>query len=265
MGFIGILYYCWLKDNYTLRSLEIGDWLTYFASSATLGGFLYLILDKILSEKESNHLKWQSEIPFVTISSPCDPTANFCNINILNNEDRINQRGHKYFSVSNIGKINAYDITVLFSSDDTFIDSKIFNRHYIAYLCPIQVLMRTEGYLHDKYVSQDSYPFYEFTEYIYSNYNINPDTKEVNNSTFALCDCVDNCKTSDKMINEKYFFVKFIYYSAFINRSRYRIESSFKVHVICENITDAENKKESKMIYIKRILPLDYNYTFIDK
>src|SRR5688572_11318000 len=83
IGGVGILAYCYAKDGYTLKSITLSDWLNYFASCGTIGGFLYLILDKILGEKEANHLRWQSQIPFVTLASPCDPTANYCDINIL--------------------------------------------------------------------------------------------------------------------------------------------------------------------------------------
>ena len=77
IGFLIIVVYCYSK-NYSINDLSLSEWLNYFVACGTVGGFLYLILDKILSEKEINHLKWQSQIPFVVLTSPCDPTADYC-------------------------------------------------------------------------------------------------------------------------------------------------------------------------------------------
>src|SRR4051794_36619410 len=97
IGFLMILSYCFFKTGYTLKNVDLSDWLNYCAACGTVGGFLSLILDKIISEKETNHLKWQSEIPFVTLSSPCDPTLNYCDINILENTSIVEGRGYEYF------------------------------------------------------------------------------------------------------------------------------------------------------------------------
>src|SRR5690606_15763986 len=110
IGLLIVLSYSFFKDNFTVKDVNLSDWLSYFAACGTIGGFLYLILDKILSEKKINHLKWQAEIPFVTLTSPCDPTASYCEINIVEYNTEFEERGSGYFSVCNLGKTNAFDI-----------------------------------------------------------------------------------------------------------------------------------------------------------
>lgn len=254
IGFILVAWYSYLQNGYlTFEGIELSDWLNYFAASGTVGGFLYLLLDKLLSEKEENHLKWQSEIPFVTLASPCDPSLNYCDINILYNGAVWEGRGNVYFSICNLSKVNAYDISILFSTDEKYTNPSIFNRHYINHLCPLQVFNGTYG------------PEYAFKESIYSNYNIDPETKKVNNSRFDICQCVNNCNLVSTSASEKYFFVRFIYYSSFAKKSRYQITSDFQVHVICgtETILQPNNQQETRnTIQIKGITQTNYEYKF---
>lgn len=244
-GLLIILIYCKFKYS-EFKSISLTDWLSYFSACGTIGGFLYLILDKVLSEREANHLKWQSEIPFVTIASPCDPTSNYCEIDILNFDTGFSERGTGYFSICNLGKTNAYDIKILFYKDSNYIDSNIFNRHYIPYLPPLLPIGYYTGF------------HYEFREFIYSNYNVNPDTKEISNSKFEICGCLENCNVSSAGTNEKYFFIKLEYYSSFSKQHRYKITSTFKVIVIC--IADDLINNVNKQVKIKGITLLDYDY-----
>ena len=240
LGLLIVLSYCYSKDGYTLKDVALSDWLSYFAASGTIGGFLYLILDKILSEKEISHLKWQLEIPFVTLTSPCDPTASYCEINILEYNTEFEERGSGYFSVCNLGRTNAYDIKILFYTKDEFIESNVFNRHYIPYLPPL---------------ASTGYGDFNYREYIYSNYNVNPDTKEISNSKFEICGCLTNCAISKINKDEKYFFAKIEYYSSFSKKHRYKITSTLRINVICQSETTlAQNVK------IKGINTLDYEY-----
>lgn len=241
LGLLIVLAYCCFKDGFTIRSISLSDWLSYFAACGTIGSFLYLILDKVLGEKEINHLKWQSQIPFVTLTSPCDPTASYCDINILDNKSEFEERGNAYFSVCNLGKTNAYDIKIEFFTKDDF--KEIFNKHYIPYLPPLVPGQNAE------------YIFYSFREFIYSNYNVNPDTKEASNSKFEICGCLTNCAISTTSKDEKYFFVKIEYYSSFSKKHRYKITSTLKVIVICSSDTEQEPN-----VKIKGINFLDYDY-----
>lgn len=243
IGFLIVLAYCYNKNNYTLRDINLSDWLSYFAACGTIGGFLYLILDKVIGEKEINHLKWQSQIPFVTLTSPCDPTANYCDINILEYNEGFGERGSGYFSICNLGKINAYDIKILFYTKDNYLESNIFNRHYIPYLPPLVPHHPA------------SIPSYSYREYIYSNYNVNPDTKEISNNKFEICGCLANCAISPTSTNEKFFFAKIEYYSSFSKKHRYKITSTLKIFVICSPETEPE-----KAVRIKGINFLEYDY-----
>ena len=51
----------------------------------------------------------------MTLTSPCDPTASYCEINILEYNTEFEERGSGYFSVCNLGRTNAYDIKILFT------------------------------------------------------------------------------------------------------------------------------------------------------
>lgn len=270
VGFLIICGYCSSKDGYTLKSITLPDWLNYFTASGTVGGFLYVLLDKILSEKEENHLKWQSEIPFITLTSPCDPSLNYCDINIMENDSNSisTGRGNEYFSVCNLGKVNAYDVAITFSTDEKFIETKVFNRHYITYLCPLKVVSGTYLDATKETVNGEQvlYPrasvssYYEFKESIYSNYNVDPVTKEINNNRFDICNHMSNCTLSPNSTFGRYFFVRFVYYSSFAKRSRYKITSDFKVHVMCNPEPILETS--SNVIKIKGITLIQYDYQF---
>lgn len=251
-GFFILAAYCYFRNGYSLKDISLPDWLNYFAASGTVGGFLYLLIDKILSEKEENHLKWQSEIPFITLASPCDPTLNYCDINILENASSFEGRGYEYFSVCNLGKVNAYDITILFSTDENFTETKIFRRHYINHLCPLKVFGGIDRV------------YYEFKEAIYSMYNVDPETKVSSDSRFDLCNCISDCRLSPNSATEKYFFVKFTYYSSFAKKHRYKIVSNFKAHVLCsQQALEGVKEKTISDIRIKGITLTNYEYQFV--
>ncbi|MCQ9634152.1 hypothetical protein MP477_04190 [Chryseobacterium sp. WG23] len=243
LGFLLILTYCLFRDNYTLKSVALSDWLNYFVASGTAGAFLSLIIDKISNERSENHKKWQSEIPVVTLTSPCDPTSNYCDINIVDSISDYEERGSQYFSVINIGKTNAYDLTIEFCSDIDF-KTKVFHRHYIPYLVP---LAKTE------YQNQ-------FQDYIYSKYSVDPQTKEISNKNFEICGCLNDCLISTTNTNEKYFFVKISYYSSLSKENRHLITTILRVNLICEKMILPEVSVNDNIVKIKGITILDYKY-----
>jgi hypothetical protein len=253
LGLILILTYCYVTNGFTLKDIELADWLRYFAGSGTVGGFWYLTLDKVLNGNRMKHLEWQERIPFITLGSPCSPLTSYCEINIIDN-DNIAGRGSEYFSVSNLGKITAYNLKFKFSSSKDFIESNVFNRHFIPYLPP---------YFYSSYEG--------FTEGIFSNYNVNPDTKEILNSEFKICNCLENCEVSKSTNNEKRFYVKIEYSSSINAKYGHKITSIFQVDVICTKIpitqpvgiepnTKIGLKTERDCVYIKGIQLLQYKY-----
>lgn len=272
IGFSLIVGYCYLKDGFTLLSLTIGDWLNYLAACGTVGGFLYLLLDKVLSEKEENHVKWQSEIPYISLASPCDPTLNYCDIDILNNASGYGGRGNEYFSVCNLSKVNAYDISILFSNDEKFETPTIFNRHYINHLLPLQAFSSFYTDFSQQQVNGGSTLIptiqqtvtYNFRDIIYSNYNVDPTTKQISNTPFDLCSSIGNCNLIANSANEKYFFVRFIYFSSFAH-SRYRVQSDFKAQVICNPLPSPAAGSPNQNIMVKGITLLNYAYDFISQ
>lgn len=227
-----------------MQNLTISDWLNYFAASGTIGALLCFIIDKITNEKNQNHLKWQSEIPFVTLTSPCDPTSNYCDINIANFKSEFSERGNQYFTISNIGKTNAYDIKIMFSSNLDFGESNIFHRHYIPYLSPLII----SGYMTQ---GQD---------YIYSNFHINPETKEISNKTFEICGCLNDCLISSTNSNEKYFYVKIEYFSSLSKKHLHKIFSTIRINLICGDEIDELTKVKIPSVKIKGITILEYDY-----
>ena len=258
LGFGLILTYCYFTNNFTLKSIKLADWLRYFAGSGTVGGFWYLILDKILNGSRMKHLEWQDRIPFISIGSPCSPLASYCDINILDYYDDKSGRGNEYFRVSNLGKITAYNLKFKFCTSNDFIDSNIFNRHYIPYLPP---------YFYSSYEG--------FTEGIFSNYNVNPDTKEVSNREFKICNCLENCEVSKSSNNEKRFYIQVEYSSSINEKYGHKMKSSFQVDVICSKIKlppppieaklvdeelETEVQTERDCVYIKGIQLLEYKY-----
>ncbi|WP_353148550.1 hypothetical protein [Chryseobacterium sp.] len=244
IGFLVILTCCYFKDKYTLSSLTVSDWLNYFVASGTVGAFLSLIIDKISNEKSENHKKWQSEIPVVTLTSPCDPTSNYCDINIVDFDEQYPERGSQYFSVINMGKTNAYDISIEFSSDEKFNTNKIFHRHYIPYLMP---LVKTDYQTH-------------FQDFIFSKFSVDPQTKEISNKSFEICGCLNDCLISSTNNNEKYFFVKITYYSSLSKLHRHQITTTLRIYLICDKIDIPEANNALNIVKIKGISILDYTY-----
>lgn len=244
IGFIIILFYCYVNAEYTIKSLTLNEWLSYFAASGTIGAFLSLIIDKLTNERNENHKKWQSEIPVITLTSPCDPTSNYCEINIVDYTDEYIERGSQYFSVINIGITNAYDIKIEFSSDISFNQGDIFHRHYIPYLIPIS---NTEGQIH-------------FQDYIYSKFAVDPETKEISNKNFEICGCLNDCLISKTNTNEKYFFVKITYFSSLALKNRHLIFTTLRINLICDKLAIPEIGDNDNVVKIKGITILEYDY-----
>lgn len=240
-GVIGV--YCLLTDGFTPKDVSLENWMRLFAGIGALGGFVFLIIDKLLTSRRNNHNYWQEKIPFVVISSPCDPSLNYCDINIL--EGDASGRGNIYFSICNHGKTNAFELEFQFSKSSEFLDSDIFHNHYMSFLTPLP--RNKDG---------DMLP-----EYIFSKYSVDPKTREINNASFDICNCLENCQISTTNGQEKIFFVRIVYYSSLNKDYRYKITSEFKVHVLCgESKILNPDSGVPRCVLIKAILLTNYNY-----
>lgn len=262
IGLAIVIVYCLLRDGFKPADIELANWLRFFAASGTVGAFTCIVLDRVLNDSKLKRLEWQDRIPFVTIGSPCSPLASYCDINILANYDSLSGRGNHYFCINNLGKIIAYKLTIKFSTSKDFIDSNIFNRHYIPYLPPFNYASSTDM-------------IYGFSEGIHSNYNVNPDTLEVSNSEFKICNCLNNCETIPSGTNDKRFFVQIEYYSTINTENSHKITSIFQVDVVCtrENLPESLTVEsidldppqsqvitDRECVYIKGIQLLEYIY-----
>jgi hypothetical protein len=272
-GLAGILLYCFLNEK-PIAGITLSDWLSYFAGSATVGGLVYVFIDKLGSEKENLHVKWQSEIPFLSLASPCDPTLAYCDINILNNINNQFGRGMEYFSIVNLGKLNAYDIYINFCYDQQF-GSNVFYKHYIDHISPLQVFsgnsifmnQRTE---HNGTITHfpESYQefYYQFKDAIYSSYRVDPITKEISTDIFDICHCTNSntCTIVNSVTNEKQFYVRITYHSSYARGWRYQIETVYKVYIKCSQQPDAQNPGQFiNSVVIKGIVLDEYKNVFL--
>lgn len=271
VGLIGVVFYCVINDKF-LKDIALSDWLSYFAGSATVGGLVYVFIDKVSSEKENRHVKWQAEIPFLSLASPCDPTLAYCDINILNDIDNPYGRGKEYFSIVNLGKLNAYDITIEFSYDNLF--SNVFYQHYIDHISPLLVFCSSNVVLQQPIQPTGNinysanYPVfsYQFREAVYSKYRVDPNTKEVFVSEFDLCGCTNaaSCTIINATTNEKKFYARIIYYSSYARGWRYKIESNYRVYIQCSQQPGNANASQLvNSVVIKGIVLDSYTNDFI--
>lgn len=272
IGLTGVILYCAISSK-PLAQVALSDWLSYFAGSATVAGLVYVFIDKLTSEKESRHVKWQAEIPFLSMASPCDPTLAYCDINILNDIDNPYGRGKEYFSIVNLGKLNAYDVTIQFSYDSQF--SNIFYQHYIDHISPLQVFSGSNVFMRQQsqptggiiYYPESYQSFtYQFKEAIYSNYRVDPITKEVSVLPFDLCGCTNasTCAIINGNTNEKQFYARIIYYSSYARGWRYKIVTSYQVYIQCSQQLGSVNGNQLiNSVVIKGIILDSYTNDFI--
>jgi len=273
VGLVGIFSYCAL-NNRSLKEVSLSDWLSYFGGSATVGGLVYVLVDKQNSEKETRHVKWQSEIPFLSLASPCDPTLAYCDINILTDISNQFGRGKEYFSIVNLGKLNAYHVSIHFCYDENF-GSSVFYQHYIDHISPLQVFSGPAIYMNQRTESNGTITYfpesyqqftYQFKEAIYSDYRVDPITKGVSTTTFDLCSCTNatTCTIVNTTTNEKQFYVRITYYSSYAKGWRYKIEASYKVYIKCSRQPDPINSGQFiNSVVIKGIILDDYTNKFI--
>ncbi len=207
-------------------------WLQIIGGIGTFGALLFLIFDKADKEQEEKEIFWHDHLPYLTIGSPCDPTQNRCDINLLNNPDAPwdSYRGLAYFSISNFSSVNAYDIIIKISTSLVF-EENATRSHYIG-MIP---------------VTSDSWQNLQF---IYSKYHINPLTKEVLLDDFDLCNFTSNCDTKK---NFKVLYIRLEYRSTLLERISKKIKSDFKIDLECGE------KNGIKSIEINNIVRLNYN------
>jgi hypothetical protein len=263
-----------MHNKFTLQSVALTDWLAYFSGCATLGAVVYILVDRSTSEKETNHLKRISEIPFIVLASPCDPSMSFCNINILDGVPSEYGRGFSYFSICNKGKINAYDIAIDFYRNSEM-NGQPFFCHYIDHLSPLLVFGGTETEIQEfggvsgvinSYPVSSLQKFYEFKEAIYSQYRVDPVTKAISTEEFDICGCLNrDCTIVPNTQIEKELFVRITYHSTYAKGWRYQIITEYKVHTTCLYIATEEIPGNmEKQVILKGIVLVDYRYSFVN-
>lgn len=240
-----LIFLCFIPD----KSETQNQLLNVVAAIGTLGALLFLILDKFEKEKEEKEKFWHEHLPYLTIGSPCDPTQNRCDINLLTNlDDSTNNRGCRFFSISNFSTANAYNLTIELSTSLDF-ENNPGRNHYID-LVPITQFSVGNGFI-------------ENVHYIYSKYHINPNTKEVKLDEFDLCNFTNNCDTKRDL---KTIFIRLEYFSTPLISISKKIISVFKVDLECgvEEMFIPPEVKSAKVtpqrkIIINNILRIEYH------
>jgi hypothetical protein len=211
--------------------------LSVVAAVGTLGALLFLIFDKLQREGDERQQFWHDHLPYVTLSSPCDPTQNRCDIDIQTNFDPYNDRGARYFSIVNFSNANAYDINVDICTTSDFCNSPV-RSHYIDFL-PVYSEPAFEG----------SDP--NGLKFIYSKYHINPITKEVLLDEFDLCNFIQNCNIVRGL---KTVYVKLTYHSSPVTTIVKKIKSVFKVDLECGEVDPGH-----RFVKINNIILIKYD------
>lgn len=208
--------------------------LNVVSAIGTIGALLFLIFDKKENENEEKQKFWHEHLPYLTIGSPCDPTQNRCEINLLTNNDSYSNRGSLLFSIPNFSSANAYNVTIDLSTTQDFKNNQI-RSHYID-IIPVT-----------QYSSQsDSYNNIHF---LYSKYHINPSTKEVLLDEFDLCNFTSNCDTKRGL---KTIFIRLQYFSTPLLSISKKTTSVFKIDLEC-----GEDSGQ-RIIFINNILRHSY-------
>lgn len=220
---------CFIPYNSELEN----QLLTIVSAVGTFGALLFLIIDKIDKEKEDKEKFWHEHLPYLTVGSPCDPTQNRCEINLLTNIDDISNRGCLLFSITNFSSANAYDVTIKISTTSDFEQNHV--RHHFIDMVPVI-----------QYTKEN---WYNNIHYIYSKYHINPLTKEVLLDEFDLCNFTNNCDTKRGL---KTIYIRLEYNSTPAKTISKRIITDFKVDLECGEI---DSKRQ---ILINNILRVNY-------
>jgi hypothetical protein len=220
---------CFLPCDSKLQNLL----LTIVSAVGTFGALLFLIIDKIEKEKEEKVVFWHEHLPYLTVGSPCDPTQNRCEINLLTNIDDISNRGCILFSITNFSTANAYDVTIKISTSPDFEQNQA--RYHFIDMVPII-----------QYTNEN---WYNNIHYIYSKYHINPQTKDVLLDEFDLCNFTNNCDTKRGL---KTIYIRLEYWSTPAKYISKKIINDFKVELECGE-TDS-----IRQIMINNILRVNY-------
>ena len=71
--FIIVLFIDYIIDK---RIEDFSSYMNLLAGLSTLGALLSFLHDKELTKKSEDQKYWHSYMPFLMLSSPCDPTQN---------------------------------------------------------------------------------------------------------------------------------------------------------------------------------------------
>ena len=203
-----ILFVDYLIDK---KVEDFSSYMNLLAGLATLGALLSFLHDRELAKKSEDQKYLHSYMPFLMLSSPCDPTQNYCDINILDNKsDYTPSRGNIYFSVPNFSNATAYNLKIEFGTKKEFLptESKCFF---------IDVVPITQGDGNN-------------LRFVYSKFNISPDSKEILLDEFDLCGFASNCSIAKE--RHKELFAKLSYHSS-PNSLSPQLETTFKVTIEC--------------------------------
>ena len=119
------IFPCWFPDK--------ANWINGTAALGTLGALIFLIIDKVEKEREEKEIFWHEHLPYLTVGSPCDPTQNRCEINLLENIDEIGSRGAILFSIVNFSSANAFDVNIDISTSTQF-EPEYTRKHFIDFI-----------------------------------------------------------------------------------------------------------------------------------
>lgn len=216
-------------------NLDRAIWVNGISSVGTIGALLFLIFEKIGKDKVEKEIFWHQHLPYLTVGSPCDPTQNRCEINLLQNNDEIGNRGAILFSIVNFSRANAFDIHISISASKEF-NNDSTRSHYIdfipVYNHPIEEYGTASG-----------------VNFIYSKFHISPTTKDVRLDEFDICNFANNCDVKKGL---KTIFIKLKYFSSSNLIIRKEIISVFKIDLECGEMDG------SRSVIINNIIRLDY-------
>lgn len=211
------------------------NWINAIAALGTLGALIFLIIDKIEKEKAEKEVFWHEHLPYLTVGSPCDPTQNRCDINLLENNDDIGDRGSVLFSIVNFSDANAYDVQFEISTSKAF-SNDYTRKHFIdfvpVYAPPVHQFAAANG-----------------VSFFYSKFHIDPDSKEVRLDEFDICNFANNCEVNKGL---KTLFIRLSYFSASELSIQKKVTSVFKVNLECEN------KDGVRSVIINNIIRIEY-------
>ncbi len=239
--FVIVIFIDYIIDK---RIEDFSSYMNLLAGLSTLGALLSFLHDKELTRQSEDQKYWHSYMPFLMLSSPCDPTQNYCDINILDNKsDYTPSRGNIYFSVPNFSNATAYNVKIEFSTKKGFLTTE--TKCFFIDVVPI-----TQGDGNN-------------LRFVYSKYNISPDSKEILLDEFDLCGFASNCSIAKE--RHKELFAKLSYQSS-PNAASHHLETIFKVTIECYDDKPEGLKPEAtkantqKVIRISSIVRIDHGF-----